>query len=161
MLESVQFGLTAISCGLDIARGVQAISNEVAVNQAVIDIQRSLLDAQRGLQEAQARHLADEQRINELLRQIQALKEWGSEREKYELVAIRGGAFAYMLKRESAAEVPAHWLCTTCFDEGKKSIMQSHGDVRAGAGEQKYACNACKASFVVTARMRPTYSWQG
>ena len=64
MIESIQAGFQAIKGGLDIAQGFQSFKTEAAVNQAVIDIQRSLLEAQRGLNEAEARHTADLQRIS-------------------------------------------------------------------------------------------------
>lgn len=157
MIESIQVGFQAIQGGLNIAQGIQSLKTETAVNQAVIDIQRSLLDAQKGLNEAEARHSSDLARIDELEQETMRLKDWSTERERYELIGIRGGAFAYMPKAGMENGEPAHWLCTNCFEHGQKSIMQNKGQQRAGSGDETYGCNRCKASFNVMGRVRPAY----
>ena len=48
MIESIQLAFGAVKGGLDIAQGFQSLKTEAAINQAIIDIQRSLLEAQRG-----------------------------------------------------------------------------------------------------------------
>lgn len=159
MIESIQGAYSAIQGALTIAQGFQALKTDTAVNQAIIDIQRSFLDALRGLTEAEARHTADVKHINELEQEIVRLKDWSVERECYELVGIRGGVFAYMPKQGMDGGKPAHWLCTNCFEHGQKSILQNKGHKRQGSGEEEYACDICKGGFTVMGRTRPTYSW--
>ena len=163
MIESIQSPYGAIKGGLDIAQGFQALKTEAAVNQAVIDIQRSLLDAQRALNEAEARHVADLRHIDELEQKIVKSKDWAAESESYELVEVCRGAFAYMPKAGVDSGKPAHWLCVNCFDQGQKSFLQYKGQGTTTSGgrgmESTYGCDGCRASVKVSYRTRP--AWPG
>ena len=162
MIESIQGAYSAIKGGLDIAQGFQAFKTEAAVNQAVIDIQRSLLEAQRALNEAEARHVADLRRIEELEQEIVKAKDWSAERESYELTGVYRGAFAYMPKDGVKSGKPAHWLCANCFDQGRKSFLQYKGQDSTPSGgrgmESTYGCDTCRASIKVSYRTKPAYS---
>ena len=150
MIESIQGAYNAIKGGLDIAQGFQALKTEAAVNQAVIEIQRSLLEAQRALNEA--RHTADLSRIDELKKQIMDSKDWAAEAERYEAVDIDRGSIAYMLKLGMENGQPPHWLCANCFNHGAKSFLVFKGqdrDVRGRGQESAWGCDNCRASIKV------------
>lgn len=160
MIESIQGAYSAIKGGLDIAQGFQAFKTEAAVNQAIIDIQRSLLEAQRALNEAEARHAADLSRVTKLEEEIVRLKDWTAERKRYHLVDVDRGAFAYMPKPGMEEGQPAHWLCAKCFEHADKSLMQFKGEAKAPGGnspEALYGCDECNGSFKTNWRRKPSY----
>ena len=153
MLEMIQGAYNGLKTAGDIAQGFIALKTEADINRAVIDIQRHVLDAQRALMEADALHSSDMRSIADFEQEIIRLKDWSAERQRYQLVDVWHGAFAYMLKPEMRAGEPAHWLCTNCFDQGRKSFMQNKG----GVSDTQFGCDGCKASFRVANRVRPTY----
>ena len=159
MLETVKAAYDGLKVTTGIIQGIYALKSETEKNQAVIDIQRNVLEAQRALTEAEGIHAADLMRIKDLEQEIVGLKDWSAERERYELVGIRGGGFAFMPKEGMEGGKPAHWLCANCFEQGRKSFMQSKGQPRQGSGEEVYGCDLCKGSFTVMGRTRPAYRW--
>ncbi len=157
MLEVIKGAYNSLKTASDIAQGIIALKTETEKNAAVINIQRHVLEGQRALMEADALHATDLRRIGELEQEIVRLEDWSAERERYELIGIRGGAFTYMPKAGMENGQPAHWLCANCFDHGRKSILQNKGQTRQGSGEESYGCDRCKGSFVVMSRSRPVY----
>lgn len=156
MIESIQLAFGAVKGGLDIAQGFQSLKTEAAINQAIIDIQRSLLEAQRGLNEADTRHAADLKRIDELEQEIVRLKDWSAERVRYEAVSIYLGTIAYMPKLGMEDGKPPHWLCANCFERGLKSFLSFKGqDKGHDRSESTWGCDTCKSSIKVSFRTHP------
>lgn len=162
MLAELTAGYQATKATLDIAKGIQALKTEAEINSAVIDIQRLTIEAQQNLMQAQASHTSLVGRVAQLEEEIANLKDWSAERECYQLVDVYRGAFAFMPKPGMERGQPAHWLCTNCFDQGRKSYMQFKGQDRGPGGsngqETAYGCNGCKGSIKVGWRTKPTYS---
>ena len=127
---------------MDMAKGIAALKSEAEINQAVIDIQRVLLDAQNAaLADKQTMsRLSDE--IAALKRQLEALGEWEAEKQRYVLTRSDKGAFTYDLKPEFSAVEPFHRLCTTCFGNGKKSLLHTTKAIRGGEIVKCYGCDA-------------------
>ena len=153
MLETIKAGYDGLKATTGIVQGIFALKSETEKNQAIIDIQRNVLEAQRALTEADGVHAADLKRIAELEQEIVRLKDWSAERKRYQLVDVWQGAFAYMPKPGMEDGQPAHWLCTNCFNQGRRSFMQSKG----GVDGDQFGCDACKGSFRVAKRVRPSY----
>jgi hypothetical protein len=157
----ISAALTGLKGAMDIAKGLNAVADAVALNEAKIGLQSAIIDAQASLLAAQEAQSANLRRIAELEQEMVRLKDWSAERECYELTPVRGGGFAYMLKAGMQAGQPAHWLCTNCFEQGHKSIMQNKGQAKPGTGDDIIGCDRCKGSFTVLPRTRPTYDRPG
>lgn len=158
-ITEIGAAISGLKTAFEIAKGLNAVAGSVSLNDAKIALQNAILDAQASLLAAQETHAADLLRVDRLEQEILRLKDWSSERERYELVNIRGGSFAYMLKQHAAGDEPAHWLCANCFNDGRKSILQRKGRPRQGSGEEAYACDTCKGGFTVLGRTQPYYIW--
>lgn len=137
-VAEISAGLSSLKIALDITKGLIGISNAVERNSKILDLQRALSDAYVGTIEAHERHAAAVQRIAELEAQIAGVKTWESEKQRYQLHNVWGGATVYALKRDMASEEPAHWLCPQCYQGGKKSILQRSMD-------DYYMCPGCGA----------------
>lgn len=62
---------------------------------------------------------------NDLEDRIRELEKKVSERERYELVDVHKGAFAYRLKATSADGEPGHYVCQGCLDnKAMKVVLQ-------------------------------------
>ncbi|WP_067105346.1 hypothetical protein [Sphingopyxis granuli] len=157
MLAELTAGYQATKAALDITKGIQALKTEAEVNAAIIDIQRLTIEAQHSLMQAQASHTALIGRITELEQEIVRLKDWETERQRYQLRQIDSSAFAYMHKPGMENGEPAHWLCTQCFDSGHRSILQPYeaGGSQRGGAQMRHRCNRCSAVVSVFYRRRP------
>jgi hypothetical protein len=137
----------------DIAKGLNATATAVQINDVKLTLQEHIMAAREALSVAQEAEAASARRIADLEKEIMRLKDWSTEKERYELVNVWQGAFAYMPKPGMRGSEPAHWLCTNCFDHGRKSFMQNKG----GVDGAQFGCDACKASFRVASRVQPFY----
>lgn len=115
MIEMFKAGYDGLKAAVDIAKGIEALKTETAINQAVIDIQRNVLEAQRALTNAEQMHAADLKRVAELEQKIAGFEAWESEKQRYQLEAVDRGAFAYVHKPGMESGEPPMWLCQTCL----------------------------------------------
>jgi hypothetical protein len=79
---------------------------------------------------AQASALAGENA--QLQDEVRELKRFAAEKERYQLEEVTRGVFAYALKESERRGEPLHRACATCFDQGKKSILQRQEKSLAG-----------------------------
>lgn len=88
---------------------------------------------------AQEKQAALAQRVTELEKENERLKNWNAEREQYALVELRSGFFAYCRKPEVETFEPVHHLCANCFTKHEKSILQ----VEMQGHARGYRCLRC------------------
>jgi hypothetical protein len=81
---------------------------------------------------------------NDFEQKIGGMKNWEREKQRYALVTILEGAVAYALKESMSQGEAAHWLCTNCFDGGKKKILNR---VDGPRGFSMFACPVCSTQL--------------
>lgn len=116
--------------------------NSEAMSQ-IIDLQRVVLEAQGNVLSGQSDYMSLVQSKTDLEQEIVRLKDWGAERENYKLTDLGRGSTAYALKPSVSPKQEPHWLCTNCYHDHKKSILQPQGNIE---GETVWACAACKSA---------------
>jgi hypothetical protein len=139
MVSEVFAGLSSLKAAFDIAKGLKDIDNAARRNSAVIELQEKILAAR----EAQTVLL---DRIGELEKEVAAFEAWNAENKHYQLQKIDRGAFAYVRKPDAQPAEPAHWLCTACYQNNKKSLLQYH---HAHERDHIYRCSVCSAEVRV------------
>src|SRR6185437_11648582 len=118
MVSEVFAGIGAFKSMLDMAKALKDINDATIRNGAVIELQEKILAAR----EAQSAAL---ERISELEKQVADFETWNADKQKYELKKVAStGALAYMLKPEARGGEPPHWVCTHCYENRKRSILQ-------------------------------------
>ena len=70
---------------------------------------------------------------------LEKLKNWELEKERYELKKIEVDGVVYALKPSFAESEAEHNLCTTCFEGRKKRILQT----RFLRGSAEWYCSDC------------------
>jgi len=82
-------------------------------------------------------------------------KNWiaGELEKRYQLKDFGGGTFAYELKESEANGEPIHRLCPTCFQDGKKHILQPRGG--NAYKQDMFHCDGCGHTFVFGHRQSP------
>ena len=163
MMMGTEIGgaISGLKGALALVKGVKAVSEGLAVQDVQIELGQRIIEAQAALNAAMAAQTEAAERICELEQEIVHLKDWSAERERYHLVNADRGAFVYMPKPGMENGEPAHWLCTNCFNQGRKSFMLFKGqDVsRAGSrgNESTYGCDSCGSNLKVFYRAKPAY----
>jgi Zn finger protein HypA/HybF involved in hydrogenase expression len=124
MIAEISAGYASLKGALDIAKGLNAVADAVALNDAKIGLQGAIIEAQSSLLAAQEAQAANLKRIAELEHEIVELKSWEADKQRYELKDTGKGTLAYALKAGMENGEPAHWLCPVCFQQGAKSILK-------------------------------------
>lgn len=118
-----------------------------------IDLTDKVIQAQVQLSTMLAAAIDKDQTIQALRDQVRALEQAQNERDRYALHRLGDGSegdyFVYKLRApadlKERAEEPEHYLCQTCFDAGKKSVL-----VHNGSGY--WFCHLCEKGRQVSPR---------
>ena len=123
-------GLAAsLTAAADITKGIVGLRDATMVQDKVIELQGVILSAQSNALTAQSEQFSLLERIRALEEKVTGFEAWDTEKQKYELKQVHTGAFAFVLKPEASSGEPPHWLCTTCYENNRKSILQAQGRV--------------------------------
>ena len=142
MVGEVFASLGAFKTMFDMARALKDINDGAIRNGAVIELQEQIL----GAQVAQAALL---ERVSHLEAELARFETWDTEKQRYELKEPSSGAFVYSLK-SGDTEQP-HWICANCYQQGKKSILQSFfTQAMPGRHEHIWNCPACSTKIDVS-----------
>jgi len=112
-------------------------------NRLLIEFQNSLIQMNsRAASLQQENHALIEQKRG-LEKELGKLKDWATEKMRYELKYPWGGAGSvYALKESQSNSEAAHYLCTRCFDDSQRSILQPVMDKNVGSVLMR--CSRCK-----------------
>ena len=136
MVAEVFAGMTAFNAMFNTAKTLREMDNTVARNEAVIDLQGQILTAQ----ENYATLLAT---VRELEGKLATFENWETQKQRYELrdhPGVDSPVRAYALKDGVQPAEPAHSICPDCYEQRKKSILQTQ---RRVGGASVMTCNAC------------------
>ncbi len=141
-------GLGAIKTAFDIAKGLKDIDDATRRNAAVIELQEKILAAQA----AQA-SLVDH--ISELKGHVTQLEAWDADKERYKLTDLGVGLLAYALKEGMENGEPPHYLCTQCYNDKIKSILQT--ETRYPGRCHVLACHRCGSDLYLSGAPDPDH----
>jgi hypothetical protein len=151
-IAEISAALGGLKGAMDIVKGLNATADAVAINEAKIALQGAILETQGSLLAAQEAQTANLKRIDELEAKIVELSAWEGEKKRYQLQAFPTGVLAYVLKPDDAAGEPSHRLCPHCYQESRKSILQT---TRRHAGGEKVECPRCKTELKLAEFAQP------
>lgn len=146
MISETGAALTSIKTAMDMLKGVRALKSEADINLAVIDIQRTLLEAQAAAVDDKERQMGLLDRIANLEAKLAERQQWDEEKRRYRLTEFSEGRFAYVLISEVAKDEPSHKLCAKCYNEGRKSILQT---VNKQSGGESVWCQCCREKTIL------------
>ena len=137
--------ISNIKAATEITQDLIALKVETAVAAKASELYRLLSEVQQELFTSQAEQATLTRRIRDLEAEIDHLKHWKNEKERYELKELAPGTFVYRLKPGLEPSEPVHDLCPHCYQQGVKSILQGAG---LSQGRKVFVCPHCKASFL-------------
>jgi hypothetical protein len=137
-LIAIGQGLSAAKALTDIAKTMVGLRDSAKLLETTVEFQQQLFSVQKSLLDAQAEQTTLIDRVRELEKEVADLKAWQGEKYKYEMTPL-GRGIAYTLKPEEKGAEPPHYVCTQCYDDGKRSVLQN---VNPGT-PPVYKCNRC------------------
>ena len=145
MVGEIGSALVSLKTAFDIAKGINEIAKSADIQSAVINLQSQILDAQQYALNASEREAALKKQIVSLEAELAAVNDWKHEKARYELLDLRKGFFAYVLRPEEQGVLPFHALCANCFGKAKKSILQTNGSTNVH--QRAWNCPDCKSNY--------------
>ena len=149
MAGEIAAAIQSVRVVTDIIKANHTLRNFNELVTAVYEVNAKLLTVQSVAMEAQEKQATLAERIRELEKEMMELKDWDTEKKRYQLTQIALGIFAYALKPGMEQNEPPHYLCTNCFTQKEKSILQAEA---AGPQVFAYRCPRCQSKLPVAIR---------
>jgi hypothetical protein len=144
--------LSSLGAAKDIAQTMIGLRDTAAFQGKLIEFQSKIIDAQNRAMTANDERTALLETIRKLEEKVADFEAWETEKQKYHLKEVDVGAFAYVLKPDTQTSEPAHWICTTCYGNKKKSLLQSIGSAAPSGGPNfrrtLWKCFTCKSEVL-------------
>lgn len=108
---------------IEIIKGFTEANPEL--QEKVQQLQSMLMDIQEKAMNSNAQLLELQAENTELKKQLKSYDDWEIQRKRYSLSSPwKSGGQLYALRRSHADEEPPHYLCTKCFHNRRKTILQ-------------------------------------
>lgn len=141
-------GVTSLRAALDIAKAMIGLRDAEVFRSKSVELYGLVAEALGQSIEAHKAQAAQLDAICALEAEVARLKAWDTEKQRYELKNLGAGTVAYVLKPDARGTEPPHWLCPSCYHDGKKSFFQSDGTMELR--RLVLRCTGCNARIGVT-----------
>lgn len=123
-IGSITSASSSIKSAIDIAKALVQLKSIADVETVAIQLREKISTAQAAMIKAQSEQSAMVQRISDLEKEVSKLETWSTEKQRYQLTDLwNTGVVAYALKESMCNAEPPHYLCTKCYEDGRKSIL--------------------------------------
>jgi hypothetical protein len=140
--------MSALKTLKDLAESMISARDAKAFEAKKSEFQARIIDAQASVFEANEERSALIARVAQLEKQIAEMETWDAEKQRYELKRVSSfGTLAYALKEGMTGAEPAHLICATCYQRGKKSLLQ--GTPKLETGRRMYLCPECNTTIAM------------
>ena len=138
----------ALKAAGDAVKLIIASHDSGVIRQKVGELQTQILAAQEQALGAYADYLTLLKRIGELEKQIAGFETWEAQKKRYEMKEVATGYIVYALKAQESGGEPPHWICASCYQNDKKSILQA-GERLMGSPTGAWICPVCKTELLI------------
>lgn len=129
MINELVLASQSVQALMTLLKAAQNLSNYNEIVAAVSEVNAKLMQANAVALSSQEKQSFLTNRITELENELRELKSWERESQRYQLTKLAFGAYAYSLKPDMENAEPPHYLCATCMNQRKKSVLQPCGEV--------------------------------
>ena len=144
-MAMIQGTISGLKVAGDIAKGLLELKSISDVQGKVIELQSAILSAQSSALAANADQAAMVDEVRQLKEEVARVKAWEAQKQRYQLEAIwESAALVYALKKSMSGTEPPHWICTKCYEDGVRMILQPR---KGKDGFGVLACPTCKSEL--------------
>lgn len=141
----IQGAITGLKTASDIAIGLGKLNTLAQVQEKSVELGQIIVAAQSATLSAYADQAAMIEEVRALKEEIMRVKAWETQKQRYKLVSPwKAGGVAYALRESMANGEPPHLICTKCYEDGRKSILNP---VRIENGFLGFGCPICKSQI--------------
>lgn len=146
MYGEIQGGLAAVKSTLELLKAGKEVIDRATVASGLADVHEKLLIAQSAAFEAMEKQVALLDQLRDLEKRLAAKEEWAILKQRYAMAVPWQGGIVYALKRARSDGQPPHWICTACFEDSRRSILNDEESRSATGGPAKLfvGCPVCK-----------------
>jgi len=140
-LNEITSAIASVKVASDIVKGILSLNKDVAVNEKAIELLSAIISLQKDLLSMQSDYSVLLKSKSDLEEELKKFNTWSKTESQYKLEEVSGGTFVRSPINLNESKEPMHWLCTHCWEDQKKSILQItwHGE-----SSTKYSCPRCK-----------------
>jgi len=142
-ISLIQGTIYSLKLAGDLAKSLFELKSISDVQAKVVELQSIILSAQSSALAANAHQTTMIEEIRNLKEEIARVKAWEKEKQRYKLIDPWPGTVLYALKKECSSSEPPHWICTKCYEDGIKSILNP----QIKAIRLVWVCPKCKCEF--------------
>ena len=149
----IQGAVTGLKTAYDIVVGMNKLNTLEQVQTKSIELGQIIIAAQTSVFNAYAAQSAMVEEIRTLKEEIVRVKAWESQKQRYKLTnpwsEYTAGSIAYALKESMKESDPPHLICTKCYEDGRKSILNP---LTHTGNFVVYTCPVCKLQIPTGSR---------
>jgi len=140
----IQSTISGLKIASDIAKSFLELKSISEIQGKVVELQSTILSAQSSALSANAAQATMIEAIRTLKEEIARIKAWKREKQRYQLTSPWQGSVVYALKKSMCESEPPHYICTNCYEDGRKSILTSQ---KKDGGFIVFLCPFCKCQI--------------
>ena len=145
-ITAIQSAITSLKVGMDLIKGIRETENANEVPGKVIELQAALWEAHNNAISATTAQFELLDRVRALEEQLKAFNDWDEQGPRYTLVyPWQDAAQVYALRKASSDGEVAHFLCSNCFHERHRVILNQV--ITTANRYVSLVCPSCKASI--------------
>lgn len=137
VLNEISMALKGFKAAVEITKTILNMSKDVSLSNKIIELQNVILSLH-----SEYGKLIEVK--DQLEKELMEYENWDKTKSQYDLKEVAPGVLVYASQKGDQPAEPQHWLCTNCFNDKKKSILQFSKDVRSG---RYYSCPKCKTEI--------------
>lgn len=127
-------------------KAAKGLANYNEIVAAVAEVHSKLMQANTVALSSQEKQAALAARVAELEAELAFLRNWETTAESYEPVQVARGVYAYLPKRRDGKYESMVKLCSNCFEQKRKSILQQQ---KVDVGRRlSLVCNRCNSTVI-------------
>lgn len=140
--------LSSLKASTDLTKSLLGIRDAQLVREKAVELTAEIMSAQASALAAHAAQSELADRVRDLEEQVVELEDWHREKERYQLTEVATGVFADATKPGMENGEPPHKICPNCYQQRRKSILQSYARPTRWQTNSFLRCDACKIEIV-------------
>lgn len=143
-VSSILSAVSSLKIAGEIAVGLANSRTMAEVQAKAVELNQKLIAVQHDVFAAQAAQSALIQRVADLEKELACVKAWETQKQRYQLQSPWSGALVYAVKASMKGAEPPHWICTKCYEDGRKSILNPRQNA---SGWYVFVCPVCQSQI--------------
>lgn len=147
MIDAISSIASSLASATVLTRAVLGMKIDSEVIAKVSVLQSEIMTAQSAALTSLAERALLMSRVAELEQVLRQTQDWESQAKRYRLTEFPSGAQVYVLRPDCAEDEPEHRICPKCFEDRKRSIIQT---TNRHSGGEVVKCPNCNLELTLS-----------